>query len=65
MTTTTTTTTTTIVTLVAERLQIVFFDGEEAFGDWTASDSLYGSRHLAQRWADAKQLILKRRGGSK
>lgn len=25
-------------------LQIVFFDGEEAFDTWTATDSLYGSR---------------------
>lgn len=31
-------------------LQLIFFDGEEAFRDWTATDSLYGSRHLAQKW---------------
>ncbi|KAJ3389314.1 hypothetical protein HDU84_008861 [Entophlyctis sp. JEL0112] len=31
-------------------LQLIFFDGEEAFVDWTNSDSLYGSRHLAERW---------------
>jgi Zn-dependent M28 family amino/carboxypeptidase len=30
---------------------LVWFDGEEAFGEWTATDSLYGSRHLAERWA--------------
>ena len=30
---------------------LVWFDGEEAFGEWSATDSLYGSRHLAQRWA--------------
>ncbi|KAI3378079.1 hypothetical protein SNEBB_009450 [Seison nebaliae] len=30
--------------------QIVLFDGEEAFKDWTATDSLYGSRHLAEKW---------------
>ncbi len=29
---------------------IVFFDGEEAVRDWTDSDSLYGSRHLAAKW---------------
>jgi glutaminyl-peptide cyclotransferase len=29
---------------------LVFFDGEEAFGEWTDTDSLYGSRHLAERW---------------
>ncbi|XP_044132283.1 glutaminyl-peptide cyclotransferase-like protein [Bufo gargarizans] len=30
-------------------LQLFFLDGEEAFGDWTETDSLYGARHLAQR----------------
>lgn len=30
---------------------LVWFDGEEAFGEWSDSDSLYGSRHLAERWA--------------
>jgi glutaminyl-peptide cyclotransferase len=29
---------------------LVFFDGEEAFGDWSDTDSVYGSRHLAERW---------------
>ena len=29
---------------------LAFFDGEEAFGEWSASDSLYGSRHLVDRW---------------
>ncbi|XP_062867999.1 glutaminyl-peptide cyclotransferase [Trichomycterus rosablanca] len=29
-------------------LQLVFFDGKEAFAEWTSSDSLYGSRHLAE-----------------
>jgi len=28
-------------------LQLIFFDGEEAFVDWTDTDSLYGARHLA------------------
>lgn len=31
-------------------LQIIFFDGEEAFHEWTATDSVYGSRHLAEKW---------------
>ncbi|KAJ3023721.1 hypothetical protein HKX48_001611 [Thoreauomyces humboldtii] len=31
-------------------LQMVFFDGEEAFVQWSGTDSLYGSRHLAARW---------------
>lgn len=29
---------------------LVFFDGEEAVKEWTATDSLYGSRHVAERW---------------
>jgi glutaminyl-peptide cyclotransferase len=29
---------------------IVFFDGEEAVGEWSATDSCYGSRHLAAKW---------------
>ncbi|EPQ57888.1 hypothetical protein GLOTRDRAFT_71794 [Gloeophyllum trabeum ATCC 11539] len=32
-------------------LQLVFFDGEEAFKEWTATDSIYGARHLAEKWA--------------
>lgn len=32
-------------------LYIVFFDGEEALRDWTATDSVYGSRHLANKWS--------------
>jgi glutaminyl-peptide cyclotransferase len=30
---------------------LVFFDGEEAVKQWSASDSLYGSRHLAAKWS--------------
>ncbi len=29
---------------------LVFFDGEEAVKSWTATDSLYGSRHQAAKW---------------
>jgi glutaminyl-peptide cyclotransferase len=29
---------------------LVWTDGEEAFVKWTATDSLYGTRHLAERW---------------
>lgn len=29
---------------------LVFFDGEEAFGDWSDSNGIYGSRNLAQTW---------------
>lgn len=31
-------------------LQLVFLDGEEAFVEWTNQDSIYGARHLAQKW---------------
>jgi glutaminyl-peptide cyclotransferase len=31
-------------------VELVFFDGEEAFVQWTPTDSLYGSRHLAASW---------------
>ncbi|XP_030373155.1 glutaminyl-peptide cyclotransferase [Scaptodrosophila lebanonensis] len=33
-------------------LMFVFFDGEEAIEEWTATDSLYGSRHLARVWEE-------------
>ena len=29
---------------------LVWLDGEEALQKWSATDSLYGSRHLAERW---------------
>jgi Zn-dependent M28 family amino/carboxypeptidase len=29
---------------------LLFTDGEEALVNWTASDSLYGTKHLAQKW---------------
>ena len=29
---------------------LVFTDGEEAVKDWTDKDSLYGTKHLAERW---------------
>ena len=35
-------------------LQLIFFDGEEAFKDWTTTDSVYGSRHLANSLANTK-----------
>jgi glutaminyl-peptide cyclotransferase len=27
-------------------LQLIFFDGEEAFVAWTDTDSIYGARHV-------------------
>jgi Zn-dependent M28 family amino/carboxypeptidase len=39
---------------------LVFFDGEEAIRDWSAIDSIYGSRHLAAKWsADGTNRTLK------
>jgi len=32
-------------------LQFLFLDGEEAFIQWTSTDSIYGSRHLAEKLA--------------
>lgn len=32
-------------------LYLVWFDGEEAYETWSDKDSLYGSRHLAEKWA--------------
>lgn len=31
-------------------LRFIFFDGEEAFKSWSKADSLYGARHLANKW---------------
>ncbi|MGI9101910.1 MAG: M28 family peptidase [Terriglobales bacterium] len=30
---------------------LVWFDGEEAVKNWSATDSIYGSRHVAAKWA--------------
>jgi Zn-dependent M28 family amino/carboxypeptidase len=32
-------------------IDLVWFDGEEAIGEWSDTDGTYGSRHLASRWA--------------
>jgi hypothetical protein len=32
-------------------IYVVFFDGEEAVGEWTDRDSVYGSKHLSALWA--------------
>jgi glutaminyl-peptide cyclotransferase len=34
------------------RVTVMLFDGEEAYQEWTSSDSIYGARHLAARWAE-------------
>lgn len=35
---------------------VVFFDGEEAIGMWSDTDSLYGSRHLARQFQQSGEL---------
>jgi len=37
-------------------LELIFFDGEEAFVQWTATDSIYGARHLAKKWKKSNML---------
>jgi Zn-dependent M28 family amino/carboxypeptidase len=32
-------------------IYVVWFDGEEAFAQWSATDGIYGSRDLANQWA--------------
>lgn len=40
----------------AEQLELVFFDGEEAFAkDMTVLDGLYGSRHYANQWRGSER----------
>ena len=35
----------------ADDIYLIWFDGEEAFGNWSAVNGVFGSRHLADRWA--------------
>jgi glutaminyl-peptide cyclotransferase len=32
-------------------IYLVWFDGEEAFGEWSDTNGIYGSRHLADKWS--------------
>jgi Zn-dependent M28 family amino/carboxypeptidase len=34
-----------------DEIDIVWLDGEEAFGEWSDTNGTYGSRHLAAKWA--------------
>ena len=43
---------------LARRLELIFFDGEEAYVGYTPGDGLFGSRHFAQqyrKWPDEMQ----------
>ncbi|HEY6391366.1 MAG TPA: M28 family peptidase [Bryobacteraceae bacterium] len=35
----------------ANDIYLVWFDGEEAYGQWSDTNGAYGSRHLAEKWA--------------
>jgi len=35
---------------------LVFFDGEEAVGEWSATDSVYGSRHMVEKLSASGEL---------
>ena len=37
-------------------IRMVFFDGEECFLQYGEKDGLYGSRHLAEKWAQSGEL---------
>jgi glutaminyl-peptide cyclotransferase len=32
-------------------IYFVWYDGEEAIGEWSATDGIHGSRHLASKWS--------------
>lgn len=36
---------------LASDVYLVFFDAEEAFGEWSDTNGIFGSRHLADRWS--------------
>ena len=38
---------------LAAKIELLFFDGEEAFENFTATDGIYGSRHFAQELRDS------------
>jgi glutaminyl-peptide cyclotransferase len=35
----------------ADDIILVWFDGEEAFGEWSDTNGIYGSAHLADKWS--------------
>src|SRR5438874_6915137 len=47
---------------LAAKTELVFFDGEEAFENFTETDGLYGSRHFADELRNSKQPKLFRGG---
>lgn len=47
---------------LAARVELVFFDGEEAYERFTATDGLYGSRYFARQLAELKNASAYRGG---
>jgi glutaminyl-peptide cyclotransferase len=41
-------------TVAVGGIQVIFFDGEEAYLEWTEEDSIYGARHLAEKMANTE-----------
>ena len=35
----------------SDDVYLVWFDGEEAYGEWSDTNGIYGSRHLAAKWS--------------
>jgi Zn-dependent M28 family amino/carboxypeptidase len=35
----------------ADDIILVWFDGEEAYGEWSDTNGIYGSKHLADKWS--------------
>jgi glutaminyl-peptide cyclotransferase len=40
----------------ADDIILVWFDGEEAYGEWSDTNGVYGSRHLADKWSGEGKL---------
>lgn len=38
-------------------VQMIFFDGEEAMIEWSDTDSIYGAKHLAEKWSNTMMTI--------
>ena len=40
----------------ADDIDLVWFDAEEAFGDWSETNGIFGSKHLAEKWSGERKL---------
>ena len=41
--------------LLAQKIELVFFDGEEAVRQWSDTDGIYGSRYYARQLRESKR----------